>query len=73
MSIMDVNETAVLGAFREHDVGRMIHGHTHRPAFHRHDLGAGASGQRLVLADWNTSGSYLCINPTGCDMLSFTG
>jgi UDP-2,3-diacylglucosamine hydrolase len=73
MDIMDVNETAVLDAFREHDVGRMIHGHTHRPAFHRHNLGASARGERLVLADWNTSGSYLCVSPKGCDMLPFTG
>jgi len=73
MNIMDVNETAVLDAFREHDVVRMIHGHTHRPAFHRHSLGAGASGQRRVLADWNTSGSYLCVSPEACDMLTFAG
>lgn len=73
MDIMDVNEMAVLDAFREHNVARMIHGHTHRPAFHRHNLGAGATGQRLVLADWDTSGSYLSVSPEACDMLTFAG
>jgi UDP-2,3-diacylglucosamine hydrolase len=59
MGIMDVNEAAVVEAFRQHGVRRMIHGHTHRPAVHRHDLGGGAVGERIVLADWYTHGSYL--------------
>ncbi len=42
--IMDVNETAVRDTFHQHGIKHMIHGHTHRPAFHQHDLGAGASG-----------------------------
>ena len=35
-SIMDVATGAVVAAFRQHDVRRMIHGHTHRPARHEH-------------------------------------
>jgi UDP-2,3-diacylglucosamine hydrolase len=63
--IMDVNQTAVVDAFREHAVQRMIHGHTHRPAVHRHDLGGGVLGERIVLADWYTHGSYLEVSADG--------
>lgn len=65
MEIMDVNEEAVIQAFRTHGVRRMIHGHTHRPAFHRHDLGDGTEGERIVLADWYDHGSYLEVTPEG--------
>jgi len=61
--IMDVNEAAVLDAFRRHEVQRIIHGHTHRPAFHRHELPDGSWGERIVLADWHRRGSYLEVSP----------
>jgi len=35
-TIMDVNPGAVADAFRRHDVVRIVHGHTHRPAAHDH-------------------------------------
>jgi UDP-2,3-diacylglucosamine hydrolase len=50
-AIMDVNEAAVRAAFRAHGVGRIVHGHTHRPAEHHYELD-GAARQRIVLADW---------------------
>jgi UDP-2,3-diacylglucosamine hydrolase len=56
--IMDVAAPAVAAAFRAHGVGRMIHGHTHRPARHVVDVD-GRSCERLVLADWYAHGSYL--------------
>ena len=65
MEIMDVNPGAVLDAFERHRVTRMIHGHTHRPAFHDHSLADGSTGQRIVLADWDTQGSYLEVSTTG--------
>jgi UDP-2,3-diacylglucosamine hydrolase len=65
MEIMDVNETAVQGAFEAHGVTRMIHGHTHRPAVHRHELADGASGERIVLADWYNTPSYLELTAAG--------
>jgi len=65
MEIMDVNEAAVVDAFRTHGVLRMIHGHTHRPAVHRHALGDGTVGERIVLADWYRKGSYLEVSPDG--------
>jgi UDP-2,3-diacylglucosamine hydrolase len=70
MEIMDVNEEAVLAAFRRHGVHRMIHGHTHRPAFHRHELGGGETGERIVLADWDKEGSYLEVSAQGARSIS---
>ena len=62
--IMDVNADAVSAALREHRVGRMIHGHTHRPA--RHELVVdGRACERYVLADWYTTGSYLEVTKDG--------
>jgi UDP-2,3-diacylglucosamine hydrolase len=60
--IMDVNETAVRDAFREYGVKRMIHGHTHRPAVHKHALEDGGEAERIVLSDWYTAGSYLRVS-----------
>jgi len=65
MQIMDVNSNSVEQAFAEHRVVRMIHGHTHRPAMHRHALASGGSGTRVVLADWYKDGSYLRVDMYG--------
>jgi len=62
MDIMDVNETAVRDAFRDYGVKRMIHGHTHRPAVHKHSLEDGSEAERIVLSDWYTTGSYLLVS-----------
>jgi UDP-2,3-diacylglucosamine hydrolase len=64
--IMDVNEEAVIGAFRSHGVRRMIHGHTHRPARHLRDLGDGSEGERIVLPDWcGGAGGYVEVSSAG--------
>jgi len=62
MNIMDVNHAAVKGAFERHNVLRMIHGHTHRPATHDLEV-QGRSAQRIVLGDWYTQGSVLRVQP----------
>jgi UDP-2,3-diacylglucosamine hydrolase len=64
-AIMDVAPAAVEAAFRAHACPRMIHGHTHRPAFHRHNVG-GNHCDRYVLADWYDAGSYLLCDAAGC-------
>ena len=69
MDIMDVNAQAVSDAFRKHNVPRMIHGHTHRPAFHLVDLGD-TSAERIVLADWHEAGSYLEVSPDGAESIA---
>ncbi|HXH04096.1 MAG TPA: UDP-2,3-diacylglucosamine diphosphatase [Candidatus Competibacteraceae bacterium] len=60
--IMDVNATAVAAALRHHDVSRLIHGHTHRPAIHDLSLD-GRPAQRIVLGDWYEQGSVLVCAP----------
>ena len=69
MDIMDVNPEAVSGAFGKYQVSRMIHGHTHRPAFHLVDLG-GTTAERIVLADWHQAGSYLEVSPRGAESIT---
>ncbi|MEO1576099.1 MAG: UDP-2,3-diacylglucosamine diphosphatase, partial [Pseudomonadota bacterium] len=56
--IMDVNDNAVLDAMRRHDVRRLIHGHTHRPATHRID-DDGTDRVRHVLGDWYDQGEVM--------------
>jgi len=64
-SIMDVNPDAVKGLISEYGVEILLHGHTHRPAFHEHLLDDGSPGQRIVLADWDTKGCYLEVSAAG--------
>jgi len=65
MAIMDTNADAVRQAFTDAGVERMIHGHTHRPAVHKHDLPGGKTGTRFVLADWYDHASYLEVSAEG--------
>ena len=65
MAIMDVTPASVEDAFRAHDYARLIHGHTHRPARHAHNVD-GRECERWVLADWYEHGSYLLCDAAGC-------
>lgn len=65
MAIMDVNAVAVAAALREHGYPRLIHGHTHRPARHLHELDDHAC-ERWVLPDWYEAGGYLRCDANGC-------
>lgn len=49
--IMDVTPGEVEDSLRHYAVRQMIHGHTHRPAYHEH-----TAGTRWVLGDWNLMG-----------------
>lgn len=68
--IMDVNEHAVREAFRRHGVRRLIHGHTHRSAYHELEVN-GARCERWVLPDWYVGGGYLSIDEMGGRLVSF--
>jgi len=69
MNIMDVNPDEVISAFERHDVLRMIHGHTHRPATHDLEV-KGRSAQRIVLGDWYTQGSVLRVQAGSYELSS---
>jgi UDP-2,3-diacylglucosamine hydrolase len=56
--IMDVTPSAVAAMFKRYGVTEMIHGHTHRPATHMHDVN-GRACTRIVLHDWQGGSQYL--------------
>lgn len=64
---LDVNPGAVADAFLIHGVDRMIHGHTHRPGIHRHEID-GRSRERIVLGDWFEQGSVLRLSANSVDL-----
>ena len=53
MALMDVNGEAVNELLRRHRYPRLIHGHTHLPARHLHQLD-GHICERWVLGDWDS-------------------
>ena len=63
-AIMDVNAGAVAKAFRDAGVGRLVHGHTHRPASHVTDVD-GRPRERHVLPDWHGRAAWLEIDEEG--------
>ena len=63
MSIMDVNQDAVLNAFTQYGVSNMIHGHTHRQQVHDHGIKNDNPLIRTVLGDWGTHNSVLTVTP----------
>ena len=70
--IMDATPAGIDAALRAHGYPRLIHGHTHRPALHRHVVD-GHVCERWVLADWYASGSYLECDAAGCRMVKLAG
>jgi UDP-2,3-diacylglucosamine hydrolase len=67
--VMDVNEETVAAYLQQYRVGRLIHGHTHRPAIHSRADG----GQRLVLGAWEENGSVLRCDEAGCRLEEVRG
>ena len=65
-AVSDVTEEAVSALMAQHPGADLIHGHTHRPATHRHTLPNGQSFTRFVLQDWyNKEGGCLVVSPEG--------
>lgn len=58
--ILDVTNEAVIDTFKKYQTTLMIHGHTHRPKVHFHNID-GTPAKRIVLGDWYTQGSYLVV------------
>lgn len=67
--IMDVNANAVADAMRRHEVGLLLHGHTHRPAVHHFELD-GRDATRIVLGDWYEHGSAVRWDDGGYELLT---
>lgn len=65
MEIMDVNASAVNTLLKEHHYPpALIHGHTHRPMKHIHQIDSHHC-ERWVLGDWYDQGSYLKLDSQG--------
>jgi UDP-2,3-diacylglucosamine hydrolase len=60
--IMDASEMAIMKAFRDFNRPVLVHGHTHRPAHHFHDID-GQRCERWVLQDWYRVGGCLKFDP----------
>jgi UDP-2,3-diacylglucosamine hydrolase len=65
--IMDVTPEEVVTTMQRHQVQRMIHGHTHRPAIHMLKVND-ADATRIVLGDWYTQGSVLRVSNSGVEL-----
>lgn len=70
LSIMDVNQQAVIDALTRRDVQWMIHGHTHRPEIHSLTAN-GKPAFRCVLGAWHTEGSMIKVTPEDVELLTF--
>lgn len=69
MEIMDVNRDAIDTLLEQHGARVMVHGHTHRPALHMHEVG-GTMRVRHVLPDWDCDtdprrGGWLALGSDG--------
>ncbi|MCL7714430.1 UDP-2,3-diacylglucosamine diphosphatase [Stenotrophomonas mori] len=62
--VTDVAPAEVAATFARYGVDTMIHGHTHRPAVHRVQVG-GRDCTRIVLGDWYEQGSVLRVDAHG--------
>jgi UDP-2,3-diacylglucosamine hydrolase len=60
--IMDVDEAEVIRVMAHHGASRLIHGHTHRPAVHRVDIG-NVPCERVVLGDWYAGDEVYWVTP----------
>lgn len=70
MDIMDVTPEEVVATMAAHGVDLMIHGHTHRPAIHDHDVD-GKPAKRIVLGDWDAQGWCLEYGPEDYSLAPF--
>ncbi|MEM7252127.1 MAG: UDP-2,3-diacylglucosamine diphosphatase [Pseudomonadota bacterium] len=69
--ITDVNADEVRRVMHRHRANTLIHGHTHRPAWHENQ-GLGRGLKRIVLSDWYRSSDILIWDADGYRHGSFT-
>lgn len=64
-TVTDVTPATVEATFARFGIDSMIHGHTHRPALHKLQVGE-RECRRIVLGDWYEQGSVLRVDAAGC-------
>lgn len=71
LTIMDVNQQAVVDTLTQHQVQWLVHGHTHRPEIHA--LTANQQPAfRCVLGAWHHEGSMIKVTPEKVELISFS-
>ena len=60
--IMDANGQTIVSYLKQYRAAQIIHGHTHRPAVHEHDLGNGQHARRYVLDEWHEDHAALWVD-----------
>nr|WP_218626433.1 UDP-2,3-diacylglucosamine diphosphatase [Pseudomonas sp. dw_358] len=68
--IVDVTPEQVPLIMQAHGVETLIHGHTHRPAVHRLQVGE-QPARRIVLGDWDREGWALQVDEQGFGLAPF--
>ncbi|MDE1163996.1 MAG: UDP-2,3-diacylglucosamine diphosphatase [Pseudomonas sp.] len=68
--IVDVTPEEVPRIMQQHGVTTLVHGHTHRPAIHKLQVGDSAA-RRIVLGDWDKQGWALQVDEQGFALAAF--
>lgn len=68
--IVDVTPEEVPRVMQAFGVHTLVHGHTHRPAIHKLQLGEQAA-KRIVLGDWDRQGWALQVDEQGFQLTAF--
>ena len=68
--IVDVTPDEVPRIMQEFNVRTLVHGHTHRPAIHKLQIGEQAA-KRIVLGDWDRQGWALQVDEQGLQLAAF--
>jgi UDP-2,3-diacylglucosamine hydrolase len=68
--IVDVTPDEVPRIMAQYGVRTLIHGHTHRPAIHKLQVGDDAA-KRIVLGDWDRQGWALQVDEQGFQLAAF--
>ncbi|MGH8406319.1 MAG: UDP-2,3-diacylglucosamine diphosphatase [Pseudomonas sp.] len=68
--IVDVTPEEVPRVMQQFGVRTLVHGHTHRPAIHKLQIGEQAA-KRIVLGDWDKQGWALQVDEQGFQLAAF--
>ncbi|MGZ0702937.1 UDP-2,3-diacylglucosamine diphosphatase [Pseudomonas sp. L5B5] len=68
--IVDVTPEQVPLVMQQQGVSTLVHGHTHRPAIHKLQIGDQAA-KRIVLGDWDRQGWALQVDEQGMQLAAF--
>ena len=67
--ITDINQNEIIKTFKNNNINKILHGHTHRPAIHNIVINK-VTHQRIVLGDWYEQGSILEWGKSGPNLIT---